>query len=114
MAILTASSRMLCFSFGIPDFPNKEVASSLTIRNNSSRSSSVIVLVARRLEWSPAPPIDPMLLARMVAGGLSFDEIANVRNTKEKTVRQQATAIYRKSGLGSRHEFAAWFFEDFL
>lgn len=53
-------------------------------------------------------------VASLLLKGLSFDEIANVRNTKEKTVRQQATAIYRKSNLGSRHEFAAWFFEDFL
>ena len=53
-------------------------------------------------------------VASLLLKGLSFDEIANVRNTKEKTVRQQATAIYRKSGLNSRHEFAAWFFEDFL
>ena len=53
-------------------------------------------------------------VASLLLKGLSFDEIANVRNTKEKTVRQQATAIYRKSGLSSRHEFAAWFFEDFL
>lgn len=53
-------------------------------------------------------------VASLLLKGLSFDGIANVRNTKEKTVRQQATAIYRKSGLGSRHEFAAWFFEDFL
>lgn len=53
-------------------------------------------------------------VASLLLKGLSFDEIATVRNTKEKTVRQQATAIYRKSGLGSRHEFAAWFFEDFL
>ena len=53
-------------------------------------------------------------VASLLLKGLSFDEIANVRNTKEKTVRQQATSIYRKSGLGSRHEFAAWFFEDFL
>ena len=53
-------------------------------------------------------------VASLLLKGLSFDEIANVRNTKEKTVRQQATAIYRKSNLSSRHEFAAWFFEDFL
>ncbi|MCB1858241.1 MAG: helix-turn-helix transcriptional regulator [Gammaproteobacteria bacterium] len=46
--------------------------------------------------------------------GLSFEEIANIRETKEKTVRQQATAIYRKSGLDGRYAFAAWFFEDFL
>lgn len=53
-------------------------------------------------------------VALLLLKGLSFDEIANVRDTKEKTVRQQATAIYRKSGLSGRHEFAAWFFEDFL
>ena len=53
-------------------------------------------------------------VAFLLLKGLSFDEIAGVRDTKEKTVRQQATAIYRKSGLAGRHEFAAWFFEDFL
>ena len=46
--------------------------------------------------------------------GLSFREIAAVRQTREKTVRQQASAIYGKSGLEGRHEFAAWFLEDFL
>ncbi|WMP18742.1 helix-turn-helix transcriptional regulator [Thiothrix lacustris] len=53
-------------------------------------------------------------VALLLLKGLSFDEIAGMRDTKEKTVRQQATAIYRKSGLAGRHEFAAWFFEDFL
>ena len=46
--------------------------------------------------------------------GLSFKEIAAVRNTLEKTVRQQASAIYRKAGVSGRHEFSAWFIEDFL
>jgi len=45
--------------------------------------------------------------------GLSFKEIAAVRNTKEKTVRQQATVIYSKSKLEGRHEFSAWFLEAF-
>ncbi|MCF6194079.1 MAG: LuxR family transcriptional regulator [Kangiellaceae bacterium] len=46
--------------------------------------------------------------------GLSFKEIAVVRDTKEKTVRQQASTIYAKSELEGRHEFSAWFLEDFL
>ncbi len=46
--------------------------------------------------------------------GLSFKEIAVVRETKEKTVRQQASTIYAKSKLDGRHEFSAWFLEDFL
>jgi DNA-binding CsgD family transcriptional regulator len=53
-------------------------------------------------------------VALLLLKGLSFEEIANVRDTKEKTVRQQASAVYRKSGLNGRHELAAWFFEDFL
>lgn len=46
--------------------------------------------------------------------GLSFREIAELRETREKTVRQQASSVYRKAGVGSRHELAAWFFEDML
>jgi hypothetical protein len=36
----------------------------------------------RKVMPAYAPPIDPMLLARMVAGGLSFDEIAGALNAK--------------------------------
>lgn len=46
--------------------------------------------------------------------GLSFREIAELRQTREKTVRQQASSVYRKAGVGSRNELAAWFFEDML
>jgi DNA-binding NarL/FixJ family response regulator len=46
--------------------------------------------------------------------GLSFKEISAVRNTKEKTVRQQASTIYSKSGVDGRHTFSAWFLEDFI
>jgi DNA-binding CsgD family transcriptional regulator len=53
-------------------------------------------------------------VALILLKGLSFKEIAEVRNTKEKTVRQQASAIYHKSKVSGRHEFAAWFFEDML
>jgi len=63
-------------------------------------------------DWSFTP--SEKEVAMLLLKGLSFEEIAGVRNTREKTVRQQATAIYRKSGLNGRHEFAAWFFEDFL
>ena len=46
--------------------------------------------------------------------GLSLKEIATLRETLEKTVRQQASAIYKKAGLPGRHAFAAWFIEDAL
>jgi DNA-binding NarL/FixJ family response regulator len=41
-------------------------------------------------------------------------EIAEIRNTQEKTVRQQATTIYKKSELSGRQELAAFFLEDIL
>ncbi len=53
-------------------------------------------------------------VALILLKGLSFKEMADVRNTKEKTIRQQASAIYKKSNVSGRHEFAAWFFEDML
>jgi len=53
-------------------------------------------------------------VALFILKGLSFDEIAKIRNTKEKTVRQQASSIYGKSGVSSKHELVAWFLEDLL
>ncbi|TNG03117.1 MAG: DNA-binding response regulator [Gammaproteobacteria bacterium] len=46
--------------------------------------------------------------------GLSLKEIAIVRSTHEKTVRQQASSIYKKAGVSGRHAFSAWFIEDIL
>ena len=34
------------------------------------------------------------------------------RRTSEATIRQQAQSVYRKSGLTSRAELAAYFLED--
>lgn len=43
--------------------------------------------------------------------GLSAKEIANLRNTSEKTVRNQLTSVYSKSGTTSKLSFVAWFME---
>ncbi|XQW86581.1 helix-turn-helix transcriptional regulator [Thalassotalea piscium] len=53
-------------------------------------------------------------VAMLLLKGLSFKEISSYRNTKEKTVRQQASLIYSKANVEGRHEFAAWFLEDFM
>jgi len=46
--------------------------------------------------------------------GLSHQEIADVRNASERTIRDQARAVYRKSGLSGRSELSAFFLEDLL
>lgn len=46
--------------------------------------------------------------------GLSHGEIAQVRNASERTIRDQARAIYRKAGVAGRSELSAFFLEDLL
>lgn len=46
--------------------------------------------------------------------GLSLKEIAAIRETAEKTTHTQVQAIYKKSGIHGRSEFAAYFLEDLL
>jgi DNA-binding CsgD family transcriptional regulator len=46
--------------------------------------------------------------------GLSHAEIAQVRNASERTTRDQARAVYRKSGMTGRTELSAFFLEDLL
>jgi DNA-binding NarL/FixJ family response regulator len=63
-----------------------------------------------RWELTPAEQEIGLLLLK----GLSHKEVADVRVTSERTVRQQALSLYRKAGLGGRAELAAFFFEDLL
>ncbi len=53
-------------------------------------------------------------VALLLLKGLAHKEIAEVRGTSEKTVRQQALAVYRKAGLSGRAELSAFFLEDLL
>ena len=46
--------------------------------------------------------------------GLALKEVADARQTSERTVRQQALSIYRKAGLSGRAELSAFFLEDLL
>ncbi len=53
-------------------------------------------------------------IALLLLKGLSLKEIADVRETGERTVREQARAVYRKAGLSGRSELSAFFLEDLL
>jgi len=63
-------------------------------------------------EWSLS--LSEKEVGWLLLKGFSLKEIAVIRETHEKTVRQQASAIYKKSGLSGRHAFSAWFIEDLL
>lgn len=53
-------------------------------------------------------------IAWLILKGFSFAEIASIRGVQEKTARQQATAVYAKSGCKNRNEFVAHFIQDLL
>lgn len=63
-----------------------------------------------RWQLSPAEREVALLLLK----GLSHKDVADVRTTSERTVRQQALSVYRKAGLSGRAELAAFFLEDLL
>jgi len=64
----------------------------------------------RRWNLTPAEAEVGMLLLK----GLSFKEAAAVRDTSERTVREQARSLYKKAGLAGRSELSAFFLEDLL
>jgi DNA-binding CsgD family transcriptional regulator len=53
-------------------------------------------------------------VALLMLKGLRHKEIANLRNTSERTVRQQALSIYDKAGVDGRRDLAAFFLQDLL
>lgn len=63
-------------------------------------------------DWSltPAERATAMFLLK----GLSHKDIASLTGKSERTVRNQSTAVYRKSGLSGRAELSAFFLEDLL
>lgn len=63
-----------------------------------------------RWNLSPAEREVGLLLLK----GFSLKEISALRNTSERTVRQQAGEVYRKAKLGNRAELSAFFLEDLL
>jgi putative tricarboxylic transport membrane protein len=53
-------------------------------------------------------------VAHLMLKGLRLKDIARARNTSDRTVRQQAQAIYRKAGLDGRTDLSAYFLESVL
>jgi DNA-binding CsgD family transcriptional regulator len=53
-------------------------------------------------------------IGMLLLKGLSLKEIAALRETSERTVREQARSVYRKAGLAGRAELSAFFLEDLL
>ena len=99
----------------------KERESSLTLRQEAdewrSRSKKYLEGLSNSIDeqltaWNLSPAEKEV--AFLLLKGLSLKEIAQLRNTTEKTARVQSMAIYSKAGLAGRSELAAFFLEDLL
>lgn len=64
----------------------------------------------RRWDLTPAERKIALLLLK----GYGHKEIATLLGRSERTIRQHAVAVYRKSNLSGRAELAAFFLEDLL
>jgi DNA-binding CsgD family transcriptional regulator len=63
-------------------------------------------------EWSLTPVERETAL--LLLKGFGHKEIASLQAKSERTVRQHAVAVYRKSGLSGRAALSAFFLEDLL
>lgn len=86
--------------------------SSLSSKIQDERKRYSLIIKEQFERWDLT--VGEQQVALLLLKGLSLREIASVRDTKEATVRQQASSIYAKSNLTGRHEFSAWFLEDFF
>lgn len=67
---------------------------------------------AQLREWGLTPVERDTAL--LVLKGFGHKEIASLQGKSERTVRQHAASVYRKSGLSGRAELSAFFLEDLL
>lgn len=121
-----ASSGVLVLVFGLEYLSQRRALGELRDQLDSARGQLVQLdansrQIARQYrdviqmqfdQWQLTASEQEVVLALLK--GLSFREVAELRETREKTVRQQAINVYRKAGVAGRHELAAWFFEDML
>lgn len=90
-------------------------ARALAERDDASQQSTRNFLQSMQAQfeaWRLTPAEKDVAL--LLVKGLSLEEIARVRESGAKTVRQHAANVYAKAKLDGRHQLAAYFFEDLL
>ncbi len=63
-------------------------------------------------QWALTPAEADVAL--LLIKGLSMGEIANLRETKEGTIKAQGNAIYRKAGVNGRAQLVSLFIEELM
>ncbi|HLT23320.1 MAG TPA: helix-turn-helix transcriptional regulator [Bacteriovoracaceae bacterium] len=79
-------------------------------KNKKTITDMQMVIAEQFIKWELTPSEKDV--AFLLLKGAAFKEIAEVRGSSEKTIRQHALKVYQKSGLPGRTELFAYFFED--
>lgn len=87
-----------------------ERQSSQTLR--SLRGQFDDILTERFLAWGLSRAESDIALLSL--RGLKIAEIAELRHTREGTIKSQLSAIFRKAGVSTRAELLAFFMDEFL
>lgn len=87
---------------------NSQVESQLRVASGAFMD----VMEERFAEWGLTPAERDVAL--FAIKGLSLQEIANLRNVSEGTIKAQTNAIYRKSGVSGRTQLLSLFIEELL
>jgi DNA-binding NarL/FixJ family response regulator len=86
----------------------------LSLEERNKRISSALknTISAQLIQWKLTE--SEIQIAFLLIKGFSGKEISIIRFTSEKTIRDQSSHIYRKAGVKSRADLAAFFLEDLL
>jgi DNA-binding NarL/FixJ family response regulator len=90
----------------------KKLASDWQAQASSFRSGLTNAISKQLIEWKLTEAEQEVCF--LLLKGFSLQEIADLRSTSERTVRQQASIVYKKSKLSGRVQLAAFFLEDLL
>ncbi|NHF72565.1 helix-turn-helix transcriptional regulator [Paracoccus sp. 12-3] len=75
-----------------------------------AKSAFMDLIDQRFTDWALSPAERDVALFSIK--GMSVAEIAALRGTSEGTIKAQAAAVYRKAGVGNRHQLLSLFIED--
>lgn len=90
----------------------RSISSETSRKLDSLRGQFDNIIAAHFTGWGLSPAeCDVALLSLR---GLRIGDIARMRGVREGTVKAQLSSVFRKSGIGTRAEFLAYFMDEFL
>ena len=91
---------------------NRLRVSEVESRLRSATGQFMDVVEDRFDEWGLSPAERDVAL--FTIKGMTTTEIAALRNTSSGTVKVQTNAVYRKAGVGSRHQLLSVFIDELM